>query len=914
MPLRDLLPWTRRPAEEITEAKTPAKGPDPAGGKQPERAGYLFGVPEGGLDDVQAGMGASTGTDRKSMLQELYEAYLACPWSWSCVNAIARTITAGGLVTDWDADDDEGDQKAPGKPPEVLALEAFLAYCNPTQDIRQVMRNAVADLEVFGGAYLEIAWWGSLPVAIWNQDYPTTTPLADVHGSVTGYVQVSDYGQRVQFEPRQIIYISLDSARSGVFGVSPTQAMMGPITAWLFAASTGKEMFRKGLPPVIHADLPQSMPENDAKRWGQQYVSGNLGAKNIGRPITTRGGGKITQMQSGKVADVLAFLDQKRDEVIAGYGVPPAKAGVIESGNLGGGTGEDQDRALDLNTMIPTPSGWTTMGELKIGDQVFDEAGHPCNVIGTYEVPAADSWRVVFSDGTHIDACSDHLWVTWTESDRKAYGRNLSTADPNALPENWPAWRTRRGTGPRIRQTAEIQATLIARKSGKSTFYNHSIPVTGALDLRDASLPIDPYTLGAWLGDGTSANGSITVGLGSEQILDEMRKAGFEVTEHASTRNSGRSPGYTPRGLYGKLRRYGLLGDKHVPEQYLRASAAQRLALLQGLMDTDGGFSSGQQVLFRNTNERLIDAVVELARSLGQKPVKSKGIPTRPFGSSETPDGWEDTHAPIFGVTWTPTIQVFRLRRKAMLWRPNIIKNGMRLSHRMIIGAEKIPDRDMRCIRVDSPNAMYLAGEGMIPTHNTYRVDTCGPIAELILEKINFHIVRQGFHVTDWHLKFGEVDYRSSMTIEQIRDMRLRNGTYTRNRYAAEIGEPPCDGGDDPVLVDRQNLVLWADMQAMSKAVIANKAGPPALPAAPDGQDDPDAEAGQDDKEPPPPDGSPAAPPGKQPPGRQPPGKAKGQKDEPPPKESWQRRYASYRKRMTEALEILPGGGDDDDD
>src|SRR5690348_6620254 len=111
----------------IEEAVTPAAG-TPA--KTPEREGYAAGIGPSGLTEYNAGVGAATQTDRRSLMQQLNEAFLACPWSWASVNAIARTITAGGLVTDWDQDDGEGDQETPDKPAEVLALERLLAYCN----------------------------------------------------------------------------------------------------------------------------------------------------------------------------------------------------------------------------------------------------------------------------------------------------------------------------------------------------------------------------------------------------------------------------------------------------------------------------------------------------------------------------------------------------------------------------------------------------------------------------------------------------------------------------------------------------------------------------------------------------------------------------------------------------------------
>lgn len=336
-----------RTAQPVTEAAL--AGP----AKLPTRAGFETGVPPGGMNEYRQAMGTATQTDRHSLMQELYEAYLACPWSWASVNAISRTITAGGLVFDWDQDDGEGDQEQPDKPPEVLALERLLAYCNPTEDIRQLTRNVIVDLLVFGDAFIEVSWIGSLPVALYNLDSATMYPVADEHGTVTKYVQVTDFGQRAEFEPREVIHIALDAPRSGVFGVSPTQAALLPITSWLFAASQGKEIFRKGQPANIHVDFPAGMQQAEINRWLAQYAARNLGPRNLGTPIATKGGATVAEFASGRVGDLESFLSQKRDEILAVYGVPPAKASVIESGNLGGGTGEAQDKTFRINTCQP---------------------------------------------------------------------------------------------------------------------------------------------------------------------------------------------------------------------------------------------------------------------------------------------------------------------------------------------------------------------------------------------------------------------------------------------------------------------------------------------------------------------------------------------------------------------------------
>ena len=95
--------------------------------------------------------------------------------------------------------------------------------------------------------------------------------------------------------------------------------------------------------------------------------------------------------------------------------------------------------------------------------------------------------------------------------------------------------------------------------------------------------------------------------------------------------------------------------------------------------------------------------------------------------------------------------------------------------------------------------------------HRTFQINTCGPIAELVAEAFNYWLAVVAFKIQDWVLKFAEVDYRDSKIVEDIRDTRLRNGAWTLNKYRQEIGEPPVDGGDDAVPVDRQNLVLWAD-------------------------------------------------------------------------------------------------------
>ena len=319
----------------------------------PPRTGFEYGIGQSGLNEWDQGVGAATGSDRRSMLSQLNEAYLACPWAWACVNAIARTITAGGLEMEWDPADGE-EREQPPKPAEVLALERMLAYCNPTESIVKILRGVIADLQVFGDAYLEVVWVGAQPVALYSLDCPSMMPVTDPHGAIIRYVQQTDHGQRAEFEPREVIHISLDSPRSSIFGVSPTQAALLPITGYLFGAATLKEIFRKGNPPLLHVDLPAATSAGEGNKWVAQHMTRNVGPKNIGVPVMTKGGATVNELAANRTVDYIKYLDQRRDEILACYGVPPAKAGVIESGNLGGGTGEAQDRTFLVNTCQPT--------------------------------------------------------------------------------------------------------------------------------------------------------------------------------------------------------------------------------------------------------------------------------------------------------------------------------------------------------------------------------------------------------------------------------------------------------------------------------------------------------------------------------------------------------------------------------
>jgi hypothetical protein len=323
-------------------------------------------------------------------------------------------------------------------------------------------------------------------------------------------------------------------------------------------------------------------------------------------------------------------------------------------------------KLLALDTRVPTPDGLVALRDVRVASTVFDEHGQPCRVTAVFDDVPQRAYRLTFNDGTEVLAGGEHQWVTLTTGQVLGYLRRDRPRDrhrgprPTAFPHGWAHWGS-------VKATDELAATLRTRRGG----YVHNIPLTAPLDLPPRDLPVDPYILGAWLADGGS-----------------------------------RDANWRPPGLERDLRLLGVLGDKHVPADYLFGSEAQRLALLQGLMDTDGYAGPGDRVEFSSTCEQLADAVVWLAASLGQRPRLSKGVARR--------NGID--HGPKYRVAWRTTRQVFTLPRKAR----KISETWTRESgSRILVRCDPVPVLPMRCLTVDSPSSMYLITDRCLPTHNT---------------------------------------------------------------------------------------------------------------------------------------------------------------------------------------------------
>lgn len=334
-------------------------------------------------------------------------------------------------------------------------------------------------------------------------------------------------------------------------------------------------------------------------------------------------------------------------------------------------------KALALDTPIPTPTGWTTMKALEVGDEVFDETGRPCLVtFVTGEQHGRMCYRMVFSDGSEIVADADHQWTLFEKS---------------------PGGRRKQVTT----TTREMVAAGV--RVGPQRFYRYHMPTCQPLQYPAGdALPITPYTLGAWLGDGTSADGGFTSA--DPEIVEMIRDEGYDIRHRPYP---DRPYGYYIRDLVPALRSLDLIKNKHIPGMYLKAPIEDRISLLAGIVDTDGYIDPRGHIEVTTVSERLAADYFELIAGLGHKVHLGEG--TAALNGR--------TISPKYRLAFQSDLPVARLSRKASKLAPYSARSTY--YQRTITAIEPVPSVPVKCIQVDSPHSLYLAGTSCIPTHNT---------------------------------------------------------------------------------------------------------------------------------------------------------------------------------------------------
>ncbi|MEU3249458.1 helicase-related protein [Streptomyces sp. NPDC006997] len=340
-------------------------------------------------------------------------------------------------------------------------------------------------------------------------------------------------------------------------------------------------------------------------------------------------------------------------------------------------------KAQPLDALVLTPAGFRRMADLRVGDEVVVPTGETAWIDGVFPQGERDVWRLVLSDGTSVECDDEHLWIVGTSC----------------------GWH--RNQPPKVMTTRDIRLDTF-KANGSSKWY---LPVAAPADLgNDFGLPLDPYLLGLLLGDGSFGH-NLRLSTADDEIRDAVatavapdcrlvpvRGSRCDYTIQLTERVGGkRNP------VIRALRELNLWGmtshGKFVPEDFKNTSVKNRLALLQGLLDTDGTVQAdGLSVSLCSASRRLADDVAWLVRSLGGR---ARVLPKRDaFNVSVAlPDGY----AP------------FRLSRKAARVRPRPKYNTFR---RGIRAVEYVGRKPVQCISVAHPSHAYVT-DNFTVTHNT---------------------------------------------------------------------------------------------------------------------------------------------------------------------------------------------------
>jgi hypothetical protein len=325
-------------------------------------------------------------------------------------------------------------------------------------------------------------------------------------------------------------------------------------------------------------------------------------------------------------------------------------------------------QALADYEKVVTPTGSIEISKLEVGDRVSNTYGGTSFVVGTYPQGEVDIFRVYFSNKEFVDCDINHRWSVATN-------KKFSTKTLEEILDEGLYWKS---------------------DSGKVKL-KFKLPEVSAVYYEDREVPVDPYTFGAWLGDGAKGTGIIC---GEDNEV-------FDNIPYEKSKQSGDNIHYNCIGLITDLKKTDVWNKgshtKYIPEEYLINSEEVRLEVLRGLMDTDGCCAKDGKLIFTTSSEDLRDSFIKLVRSLGGF---CKGY------SINKKEGYKDCYKVVFQYN-NLDVPIFKIKRKEDRRRFKSKDHTLFIS-----GVEYVGKYSATCITVDSDNSLFLT-EHFIPTHNT---------------------------------------------------------------------------------------------------------------------------------------------------------------------------------------------------
>ena len=343
-----------------------------------------------------------------------------------------------------------------------------------------------------------------------------------------------------------------------------------------------------------------------------------------------------------------------------------------------------QENCLATDTIVPTPTGFKTINDLKSGDYVFDSDGKPTKVIHTTDIHyGRDCYKINFSNGSEVVCDNTHQWYIETPTCQKLHGKVIKRYNKYTYRDTeWLYQKHVNNFGTHILHTK----------------YN------GAVEYSEKTYSIDPYVLGLWLGDGSHRGAQFACEEKDLQMYKNLENTyGVKITKDSRSRCPNSYNISISGGLRTNLKKLNLLQNKHIPEEYFYGSIEQRLELVRGLMDTDGTCSkyNGQCSIVQSvTHKNIIDGLSQILSSLGIKhTINSK-----------------DTTVLLQFYT---DIRVFNLERK---YKRQKLFTRKKDCHNIIKSVEKVPSVPTKCITVENDDHLFLITDKYTVTSN------CKPI------------------------------------------------------------------------------------------------------------------------------------------------------------------------------------------
>lgn len=360
-----------------------------------------------------------------------------------------------------------------------------------------------------------------------------------------------------------------------------------------------------------------------------------------------------------------------------GYTGQPDKMWIIENEQGEIGFICTDWKGLPIDTPILTNNGWKNMGDLNINDKVYDKDGNIVSILNISKVKNKKCLKIFFDNNESIISDFEHRWLVYKIKNKNKIESVMTTQEIFDHLKNNPD-----------RKQCEI-----LRIENTKPLNNESI-----------ELPIDPYVLGVWLGDGHAADNKITQA--NELVWEEIKNRGYIVGKDVSSGESGIATTRTIHGLRSKLNDLNLLKNKHLPDIYLLSSYEQRLDLLRGLMDSDGTYNKKRNRFYVSTT-RMSQVIysTKIISSLGIKPTVIK------YNKK-----LKDKLIICYNIEFTTDkFNPFLCRNQELI---SVIKND-RHTYRIIKKVEEVESVQTKCIEVDSPSSTYLFGHSLTITHNT---------------------------------------------------------------------------------------------------------------------------------------------------------------------------------------------------